>query len=135
MKPYDVRELLARIHAVNRRGHARQWHSRPSDATVTVGNVHIDLAAREIVSHGEKVSLTKKEFDVLTLLARHRGLVLSRERILREVWETTWKGLGRSLEVHVASIRRKVGDNSIIETVRGVGYRLAKDEPDAALAE
>ncbi|HSI93027.1 MAG TPA: response regulator transcription factor [Jiangellaceae bacterium] len=128
VKPYDLRELLARIDAVFRRGRSHEWDDRPASARVQVGSVCVDLAARQVlVGNGEMVALTRKEFDVVALLARHRGVTLTRERILREVWNTSWKGLGRSLEVHVGSIRRKLGEHELIETVRGVGYRLAGD--------
>jgi DNA-binding response OmpR family regulator len=127
VKPYDLRELIARIGAVSRRGQSRRWDSQPEQGSVVlVGQVRIDLAARQIIVGDESVELTKKEFDVVALLARHPGVALPRERILREVWHTSWKGLGRSLEVHIGSIRSKLGNNDVIETVRGVGYRLAR---------
>jgi DNA-binding response OmpR family regulator len=125
VKPYDFRELLARIEAVSRRGHSRDWDVPCDEAIVEVGGVEIDLAALEVRVDDQRVSLTKKEFEVVALLARHQGVALTRERIIRDVWDTGWKGLGRSLEVHVASIRRKLDTGEIIETVRGVGYRLA----------
>ncbi len=129
VKPYDLRELLARIDAVFRRGRSHEWDERPEAARVQVGDVCIDLAAREVrLADGSPVPLTRKEFDVIALLARHRGVTLTRERILREVWNTSWKGLGRSLEVHVGAIRRKLAGHELIETVRGVGYRLASSE-------
>lgn len=126
VKPYDLRELLARIDAVFRRGRAHEWDDRVPVALVHVGEISIDLAAREVRIDGDAVvPLTRKEFDVIAVLARHRGVTLTRERIFREVWNTSWKGLGRSLEVHVASIRHKLGNHELIQTVRGVGYRLA----------
>ncbi|WP_166350556.1 response regulator transcription factor [Phytoactinopolyspora limicola] len=124
VKPYDVRELLARLEAINRRGRS-QVPRTALDEPVRVGEVHIDLASRLVYAGKRSVPLTKKEFDVVALLARHPGVALPRERILREVWQTNWRGLGRSLEVHVGSIRRKLGEHDVIETVRGVGYRLA----------
>lgn len=142
VKPYDLRELLARIDAVLRRGRAHEWDERPDAAKLRVGDVQIDLAAREVrlpdvgeatdaAGGGRLVQLTKKEFDVVALLARHPGVTLTRERILREVWNTSWKGLGRSLEVHVGSIRRKLDGYDLIETVHGVGYRLAGGDRSA----
>jgi DNA-binding response OmpR family regulator len=126
IKPYDLRELLARIDAVFRRGRAHEWDDRPEQATVDVGGLHIDLAAREVrATDGAPLALTRKEFDVVALLARHQGIALTRERILRAVWNTDWKGMGRSLEVHIGAIRHKLGDHHVIETVRGVGYRLS----------
>lgn len=128
IKPYDLRELLARIDAVFRRGRAHEWDDRTEQATVEVDGLSIDLAAREVRgADGEVLALTRKEFDVVALLARHQGVALTRERILRAVWQTDWKGLGRSLEVHVAAIRRKLNNPGVIETVRGVGYRLGTD--------
>lgn len=128
IKPYDLRELLARIDAVFRRGRAHEWDDRTEQATVEVDGLCIDLAAREVRgADGEVLALTRKEFDVVALLARHQGVALTRERILRAVWQTDWKGLGRSLEVHVAAIRRKLNNPGVIETVRGVGYRLGTD--------
>lgn len=125
VKPYDLRELLARVDAVLRRGKAREWDGRPEAGRVEIGDCCVDLAAREVSVGGRAVPLTKKEFDVVALLARNPGVAMPRERIIREVWNTEWKGLGRSLEVHIASIRRKLGPADIISTVRGVGYRLA----------
>jgi DNA-binding response OmpR family regulator len=124
-KPYDVREVLARIDAVMRRGRSREWDDRHDAAQVAVRGVHVDLAAREVRgADGSVVPLTRKEYDLLALLVRHRGRALPRERILREVWGSSWKGLGRTLEVHVASLRRKLGEADVVETVRGVGYRV-----------
>ena len=68
--------------------------------------------------------LTGKEFDLLVLLARNVGAVVDRERILREVWHTTWYGSSKTVDVHVAALRRKLGDPALIETVRGIGLRL-----------
>ncbi|PRZ04198.1 DNA-binding response OmpR family regulator [Isoptericola sp. CG 20/1183] len=126
-KPYDIREVLARIDAVLRRGRSREWDGRAHVAQIDVGEVQVDLAARVVRrTGGAVVSLTRKEYDLLALLVRHRGTALARERILREVWGSSWKGLGRTLEVHVASLRRKLGEPSVVETVRGVGYRVGQ---------
>lgn len=73
---------------------------------------------------GGVVQLTRKEFDLLALLAQRPGVVFGREQIISEVWRTSWEGTGRTLEVHVASLRAKLGMPAVIETVRGVGYRL-----------
>ncbi|MFE5307146.1 response regulator transcription factor [Isoptericola sp. NPDC056573] len=139
-KPYDVREVLARIDAVMRRGRGREWdgaRAEAADARVRVRGLVVDLARREVrrtagavgdrvgEAVGTVVELTRKEFDLLALLVRQQGSVLTRERILRDVWGSSWKGLGRTLEVHVASLRRKLGEPDVVETVRGVGYRVA----------
>jgi DNA-binding response OmpR family regulator len=124
VKPYDVHELLARIEAVTRR-------SRPvrpeSEARVLLqdGAVEIDLVARQVVIDRAPVELTRKEFDIVAMLARYPGVAVPKERLIREVWNTDWRGFGHSLEVHVGAIRRKAGPHPLIETVRGVGYRLA----------
>ncbi|MGF0118572.1 response regulator transcription factor [Promicromonospora sp. Marseille-Q5078] len=135
-KPYDVREVLARIDAVMRRGRGREWdgaRAETAEARVRVRGLVVDLARREVRrttgavpdAAGAVVELTRKEFDLLALLVRQQGSVLTRERILRDVWGSSWKGLGRTLEVHVASLRRKLGEPDVVETVRGVGYRVA----------
>ena len=124
VKPYDVHELLARIEAVTRR-------SRPvrpdSEARVSVhgGEVQIDLVARQLLVDDAPVDLTRKEFDIVAVIARYPGVAVPKERLIREVWNTDWRGFGHSLEVHVGAIRRKTGERHLIETVRGVGYRLA----------
>ncbi|WP_314426744.1 response regulator transcription factor [uncultured Microbacterium sp.] len=123
VKPYDVHELLARIEAVTRR-------SRPvrpeSEASVLLhdGTVEIDLAGRQVLVDRSPIELTRKEFDIVAVLARHPGVAVPKERLIREVWNTDWRGFGHSLEVHVGAIRRKTGQRGVIETVRGVGYRL-----------
>lgn len=124
VKPYDVHELLARIEAVTRR-------SRPmrpeADARVLLhdGDVEIDLVARQVLVDGAAIDLTRKEFDIVAVLARYPGVAVPKERLIREVWNTDWRGFGHSLEVHVGAIRKKTGIRGVIETVRGVGYRLA----------
>ncbi|MCE0510353.1 MULTISPECIES: response regulator transcription factor [Microbacterium] len=124
VKPYDVHELLARIEAVTRR-------SRPirpeSDARVLLhgGELQIDLVARQLSVDGVPIDLTRKEFDIIAVLARYPGVAVPKERLIREVWNTDWRGFGHSLEVHVGAIRKKSGARGLIETVRGVGYRLA----------
>lgn len=129
VKPYNVAELVARIHAVTRRGRvpdqggagaAPAQPPRPP----ALGSLDLDPESRVVTLHGRRVSLTVKEFDVLALLARRPGVVFRREQIMSEVWNTAWEGAGRTLEVHVGSLRQKLGTPGLIETVRGVGYRL-----------
>ncbi|GHH37555.1 DNA-binding response OmpR family regulator [Streptomyces candidus] len=128
-KPYDTGELLARIHAVSRRTVTGETPSAPGDAGVRLGPVHIELPTRRVSVDGTAVPLTRKEFDLLALLAQRPGVVFRREQIISEVWRTSWEGTGRTLEVHVASLRSKLRMPALIETVRGVGYRLVS--PDA----
>jgi DNA-binding response OmpR family regulator len=113
VKPYDTGELLARIHAVSRRT-SHEDTSSGIETELRLGPVHI----------GNVVQLTRKEFDLLALLAQRPGVVFRREQIISEVWRTSWEGTGRTLEVHVASLRAKLRMPALIETVRGVGYRL-----------
>ena len=122
VKPYDVQELLARIEAVTRRTQAVPGEIGP--VGIDIDGVRIDLVARRVLVDDEPVELTRKEFDIVAVLARYPGVAVPRERLIREVWNTDWQSFARSLEVHVASIRRKLGRPALIETVRGVGYRL-----------
>jgi DNA-binding response OmpR family regulator len=119
VKPFGFRELLARIRAVMRR--ARPGTDR---AQIRVGPLEIDVRARRVTIVDRPLNLTTKEFDLLALLASEPGDVVSRQRILREVWDTDWYGPTKTVDVHVASLRKKLGDPGWIETVRGVGLRL-----------
>jgi DNA-binding response OmpR family regulator len=122
VKPFSMAELQARIEALLRRA-AR--HAPPREV-VEVGPLRIDHAARTVVMRGRPVSLTRKEFDILASLARQPGVAVTRERILLDVWQTTWSGR-HTLEVHVASLRGKLDEPNLVQTVRGVGYRLRTD--------
>ncbi|MEU0785307.1 response regulator transcription factor [Streptomyces sp. NPDC006173] len=123
VKPYDTGELLARIHAVARRT-AHDDAASPGETALILGPVRIELPNRQVTVGGTTVQLTRKEFDLLALLAQRPGVVFRREQIISEVWRTSWEGTGRTLEVHVASLRSKLRMPALIETVRGVGYRL-----------
>jgi len=124
IKPYDVHELLARIEAVTRR--ARPVRPEAETRVLVRGeDVQIDLLSRQLVVDQRPVDLTPKEFDIVAVLARYPGVAVPKDRLIREVWNTDWRGFQHSLEVHVGAIRRKTGDRRLIETVRGVGYRLA----------
>jgi DNA-binding response OmpR family regulator len=123
VKPYDVHELLARIEAVTRRSRV----TRPEAEGLVVihdGAVRIDLITRQMMVDDRPVELTPKEFDIIAVLARYPGVPVPKDRLIREVWNTDWRGFAHSLEVHVAAIRKKTGAHRIVETVRGVGYRL-----------
>jgi len=123
VKPYALVELLARMEAVLRRSVGRR---RPDQAgVVTVGDLTVDLARRTVEVAGQPVPLTRKEFELLAMLAREPGAVVPRDRIVVEVWQTTFEGSSRTLDVHVATLRSKLGRPGLVETVRGVGYRLA----------
>ena len=125
VKPYDTGELLARIHAVSRRtANGDEAGPAGDEAALRLGAVTIELPTRRVSVEGAPVQLTRKEFDLLALLAQRPGVVFRREQIISEVWRTSWEGTGRTLEVHVASLRSKLRMPALIETVRGVGYRL-----------
>ncbi|MGY0019165.1 response regulator transcription factor [Streptomyces sp. YJ-C3] len=125
VKPYDTGELLARIHAVSRRNTGGETAPvAEAEPGLRLGAVRIELPTRQVTVDGTAVQLTRKEFDLLALLAQRPGVVFRREQIISEVWRTSWEGTGRTLEVHVASLRSKLRMPALIETVRGVGYRL-----------
>lgn len=120
VKPFGLRELVARIRAVSRRTSGRP----EARETLVAGDLEIDVPARRTTLAGRELQLTLKEFDLLALLASEQGVVVDRQRILREVWDTNWYGSSKTVDVHVASLRKKLGDPTLIETVRGVGLRL-----------
>ncbi len=120
VKPYDVEELLARVEAVRRR---RGEHAA-EPVVIRVGDVTVDVSRHEVLVDGRTVALSRKEFQVLALVAGARGAVCSREHVLTEVWGHRGPAESRSLDVHVATLRTKLGRPALIETVRGVGYRL-----------
>ncbi|MEV6792327.1 response regulator transcription factor [Streptomyces sp. NPDC051320] len=124
VKPYDTGELLARIHAVSRRTTTGEDTGAIPAVALHLGPVEIQLPTRRVSVAGTEIQLTRKEFDLLALLAQRPGVVFRREQIISEVWQTSWEGTGRTLEVHVASLRSKLHLPALIETVRGVGYRL-----------
>ncbi|BFU44948.1 response regulator transcription factor [Krasilnikovia sp. MM14-A1004] len=120
VKPFSMAELQARIVALLRR---TDRQGPPPSEIVEVGPLRIDHAARTVQVDAEPVTLTRKEFDILASLARRPGVALTRERIMLDVWQTTWSGR-HTLEVHVASLRAKLRRPDLVQTVRGVGYRL-----------
>jgi DNA-binding response OmpR family regulator len=122
-KPFSAREVAARIRAVLRRVEDGPGDA-PAAGRLSVGELALDPAGRTASFAGEPLALSRKEFEVLALLAQRPGVVFRREQIISEVWRTSWEGTGRTLEVHIASLRGKLGLPALIETVRGVGYRL-----------
>jgi DNA-binding response OmpR family regulator len=120
VKPFGFRELVARMRAVLRR--ARNPDG-PSPVT-RLGALEVDRRRRRVTLDGRELDLTPKEFDLLAYLADDPGAVLARDQILRDVWDPHWWGPTKTLDVHVASLRRKLGDARWIRTVRGVGYTL-----------
>lgn len=127
-KPFEFRELLARMEAVMR----RVWPKEPvdTDATaLTVGALTIDAASREVRVDGAPVELTRKEFDLLHYLAQHQKTVVTRQRLMAEIWEDPeahafGSRASRTLDTHVSSLRSKLGRSTWILNVRGVGFRV-----------
>jgi DNA-binding response OmpR family regulator len=120
VKPFGFAELLARMRAVLRRATASE-----ADHSVTVGQLRVDLAGRRVFVDNQLISLTGKEFDILTCLSDEPGRVVSREEIFDRVWDEHWYGPRKVLDVHIAALRRKLGNATIVETVYGRGFRLA----------
>jgi DNA-binding response OmpR family regulator len=120
-KPFGFRELVARIRAVQR----RTGRADPSPLAVQrLGPLEIARGARRVVLHGAEVDLTPREFDLLAFLAETPGMVRSREDIIAQVWDEHWWGPTKTLDVHVASLRRKLAGLDVITTLRNVGYRF-----------
>ena len=122
VKPFGLRELVARIRAVWRRT------ALPPDEPERqeLGGLEIDRRARRVFVDGTEVLLSPKEYDLLALLAEEPGAVFRRQDILEEVWDPHWYGPTKTLDVHVASLRKKLGHHDWVETVRGVGLRLGR---------
>jgi DNA-binding response OmpR family regulator len=120
-KPFRLTELLARV-----RAHLRR--TRPEDGgRVVVGDLEVDVGARRAFLAGHELELRAKEFDLMALLVGDAGRAVTRERIMAEVWDEHWFGSTKTLDMHISSLRRKLGDRSgspRITTLRGVGYRL-----------
>ena len=123
-KPFSVRELVARIRAVTRR---MAGHDADGGDPQTIGPLTIDRRSRRVTMRDEPVNLTAKEFDLLAFLATDPGAVQSRTEILEHVWDTNWYGPTKTVDAHVAAVRKKLGDARWIEAVRGVGFRF--EEP------
>ena len=125
-KPYNPRELVARVKAVLRRGyHPLPAPSALASQTLTLGQLTLNLTAREVTVAGRPVDLRTKEFDLLHVLALHPGQALSRDQLLNLAWGFDFYGETRTVDVHIAHLRKKLGDDAVtIETVWGVGYKL-----------
>jgi DNA-binding response OmpR family regulator len=120
-KPFNPRELVSRVKAVLRRAQGE----RETPEVIEVAGLRIDAGSREVVLDGRQLTLRAKEFDLLTAFAQHKGTVLDRERLLRMVWGTDYYGDSRTIDVHVAWLRDKLGKSTVkIQTVWGVGYKL-----------
>jgi DNA-binding response OmpR family regulator len=123
VKPFGLRELIARINAVMRRsGDSGAVDEVPDE--MSSGGLEVSLRTRRVTIDGQEIHLTPREFDILAMLIADPGAVVSRDDLLRRLWGTTWAVQTKAIDVHVSSLRRKMGDPAWVETVRGVGFRL-----------
>jgi len=121
-KPFNPRELVARVKAILRRS---ERSSRPSEQPLHIADLTIDPARREVSVAGEPIALRAKEFDLLQAFAENKGIVLTREQLLNKVWGYDFYGETRTVDVHVAHLRKRLkGSRVSIETLTGVGYKL-----------
>jgi DNA-binding response OmpR family regulator len=124
VKPFGFRELVARIRAVRRRTVSARTPDVARPPVQDVGAMRIDHRSRRVFIADDEIALTPKEFDLLAKLAEDAGAVVRREQLIEEVWDEHWWGPTKTLDVHVASLRKKLTNPKWITTVRGVGYRL-----------
>jgi DNA-binding response OmpR family regulator len=122
VKPFGFRELVARIRAVLRRT-SGAGRDNEADTPIEIGALRIDARTRAVRFHGQRIALTPREYDLLAYLARDPEAVHTREAIIEHVWDENWWGPTKTLDVHIASLRKKLCPE-IVETVRGVGFRL-----------
>ena len=127
-KPFGVMELIARVKAVLRRaGNTTSAADSGNNNTLSEGDVTVDTERHTVKAAGEEITLTLKEFELLCMMLKNKGIVLTRDRILSQIWGYDFDGENRTVDVHVRSLRTKLGDcGAIIETVRGVGYKVGK---------
>jgi DNA-binding response OmpR family regulator len=124
VKPFGMRELVARIRAVLRRSGSGAIPTESQSARTQVADLVVDRRTHRVSLDGDEVDLTPTEFSLLALLAEDPGAAYRREDILEQVWDRDWYGPSKTIDVHIASLRRKLGNPAWIETVRGVGFRL-----------
>ena len=126
VKPFGMRELIARIRAVGRRstGPSAAVVESSSPSERTIHGLTIDSRTQRCALNGEEIHLTPKEFELVVYLTTDPGAVYRRQDILHDVWDTNWYGTTKTLDAHVAAIRKKLGSSNWIESVRGVGFRF-----------
>ena len=134
VKPFSAREVAARIRAVLRRAQpAPVAEAAGAEEAIEIGAIRLDPARRSVTRDGEEVELARKEYELLQYLMENAGRVVTRDRLLEEVWDMNWFGSTKTLDVHVSAVRKKIGDDPsaprYLHTVRGVGFRFAgRDE-------
>ena len=134
VKPFSPRELMMRVGAVLRRAQA-PGSADNAHETVSIGNMLVDFTARQVTIDGAEVELSPKEYDLLFFMVRNRGIALTRDRLISEVWGYDFFGDDRTLDTHIKLLRKQLGDNARSPTPpRGVGYRLAKASGAASAA-
>ena len=131
VKPFSAAEVIARIRAVLRRS-ASASGAPAARGPIRVRALDVDLTARRATLAGSEVELSRKEFDLLAELVRHAGEVVTREQLMSRVWDENWFGSTKTLDVHIGWLRRKLGDPAYIDTIRGVGFRFAARDEEAA---
>lgn len=138
-KPFSPRELLARVGVMLRRPRQARSDTAVEEPALALGPILIDFAAREVTLEGDRIMLTRMEFDILRALATQRRQAMSRRQIIETVWGADWVGDEQLVDVHVARLRRKLGDRAtcprFIHTVRGVGYRMDVDAAPSTTGE
>lgn len=122
-KPFGVLELISRVKAVLRRSRKAE-----EAQSLAMGKLQVDEQKHQVIADGEQIVLTHKEFELLVYLMKNRGIVLSRDRILEVIWDYSYEGESRTVDVHIGSLRQKLGKcGDMIKTIRGVGYKI--EEP------
>jgi len=125
-KPFGMMELVSRVKAVLRRS-----NNYEENTELVVGKVSLNIPKHQVLVDGQPVSLTLKEFDVLEKLMHNQGIVLTREQLLGEIWGYDFDGETRTVDVHIRTLRQKLGDKgNIVETIRGVGYRVGGENEE-----
>jgi DNA-binding response OmpR family regulator len=125
-KPFNPRELVARVKAVLRRG--REDPSSDDKGSLRVGDLVVDPLRREVTITGEEIDLRTQEFDLLYVMAQHVGIVLSREQLLNLAWGYDYFGNTRTVDVHIGQLRKKLVNSKVaIETITGVGYKMVSN--------
>lgn len=120
VKPFGMMEMISRVKAVLRRTRVEE----PVE-TLVVGELELNMSEHVVISCGEKIKLTLKEYEILKLFMKHLGRVYSREQLLQKIWESDYVGETRTVDVHIGTLRTKLGKcGEYIETIRGVGYRM-----------